>query len=215
MLVGDGQQSIYTGSFRLSEAGLDVTGRGTVLKVNYRNGRGILDRAMEIVHNMAYSDLDNELTSARRKVRAIRPGGTVVEVAESRSSALENRLLADLRGMLGSGFKPGDCAVLCHSNNDADRWCSALERAGIQSLRLEDYEGRSGSAIKVGTYHRAKGLEFAAVFIPDLHAVMKVRGPHESQEAAEERATNEARQLFVACTRARDYLWLGRLAPHM
>ena len=50
------------------------------------------------------------------------------------------------------------------------------------------------------------------MFIPDLHTVMKAPRFDESVEAAEERATNEARQLFVACTRARDYLWLGRLS---
>lgn len=211
LLVGDGQQSIYTGSFRLSEAGLDVTGRGTVLKVNYRNGRGILDRAMEIVQNLAYSDLDGELASARRKVRAIRPGGAVVEVAENSARALEARLVSDLRALTAGGFRAGDCAILCHSNHDASRWRSVLAQNNIPNLGLEGYRGRTGSAIKVGTYHRAKGLEFAAVFIPDLHTVMKPPRPSESEAAAEERATNEARQLFVACTRARDYLWLGRL----
>ena len=212
LLVGDGQQSIYAGSYRLSEAGLDVTGRGTVLKINYRNGRGILDRALEIVQNLAFSDLDSEVASARRKVRAIRPGGTVIEAVERSPRALEARMMGDLLNTLGHGVRSGDCAVLCHTNGEATRWRRALERRGLSALLLDEYQGRTNAAVKVGTYHRAKGLEFVAVFIPDLHTVMKAPRFDESVEAAEERATNEARQLFVACTRARDYLWLGRLS---
>jgi hypothetical protein len=44
-LVGDGQQAIYPGGFSLTEAGVSVVGRATVLQVNYRNTRQILDFA--------------------------------------------------------------------------------------------------------------------------------------------------------------------------
>ena len=79
-------------------------------------------------------------------------------------------------------------------------------RIGVQEL--DRYEGRPNDLVKVGTYHRGKGLEFKAVFLPGLSKGVFPRPPGEG-ESAEEAA--EARdlaisQLFVAMTRARDLL---------
>ena len=47
LLVGDGQQAVYPGGFRLSDAGIDIRGdRGQVLRTNYRNSKEILDTAL-------------------------------------------------------------------------------------------------------------------------------------------------------------------------
>ena len=80
-------------------------------------------------------------------------------------------------------------------------------------MPLTDYDGLPVDLVKTGTYQRAKGLEFAHVFIPDLHLTPRVRGRHESDEAFRERCELEHRQLFVAMTRARDGLWLCRVGP--
>ena len=85
-----------------------------------------------------------------------------------------------------------------------------LARSGIASIRLTDYVGTTGEAVKVGTFHRAKGLEFAHVLIPDRDLYPTPRRPSESDDVYRERAELERRVLFVALTRARDGLWLGR-----
>ncbi|MCY4370654.1 MAG: hypothetical protein OXF41_14870 [bacterium] len=64
--------------------------------------------------------------------------------------------------------------------------------------------------MKVGTFHRGKGLEFKVVFLPDLTKGRFPRKPRRNQtveEAAEEREL-QVSQLFVAMTRARDILVL-------
>ncbi|MFE0459412.1 UvrD-helicase domain-containing protein [Kitasatospora sp. NPDC058965] len=44
LLIGDGQQAVYPGGFRVSEAGIDIRGdRGQVLRTNYRNAKEILE----------------------------------------------------------------------------------------------------------------------------------------------------------------------------
>jgi Nuclease-related domain/AAA domain len=42
LLIGDGQQAVYPGGFTLIEAGVAVSGRAAVLRVNYRNTAEIL-----------------------------------------------------------------------------------------------------------------------------------------------------------------------------
>jgi superfamily I DNA/RNA helicase len=77
---------------------------------------------------------------------------------------------------------------------------------------LADYRGTTSDAVKVGTYQRAKGLEFKCVFIPDRDRAVSPRAAEETEDAYRERAELQRRQLFVAMTRARDRLWLGTLA---
>ena len=81
-------------------------------------------------------------------------------------------------------------------------------RLGVQ--RLDNYDGRPNDLVKVGTFHRGKGLEFKVVFLPDLTKGRFPRKPKPNvtvEEAAEDREL-QISQLFVAMTRARDILVL-------
>lgn len=42
-----------------------------------------------------------------------------------------------------------------------------LAAGEVLIIPLKEYTGRPGDQVKVGTFHRAKGLELAYVFIPD------------------------------------------------
>ncbi len=215
LLVGDGQQSVYTGAFTAAEAGISLTGRAVVLRRNYRNGAEILTRALEVVANDEFADLEGALEPGSRHVDVARPGGRVTEVtATDERSAIES-LLTAVADLVADGVRPGDLAVLCATNDRALTWRRRLEKAGIGAVSLKDYDGLPVNLVKAGTYQRAKGLEFAHVFIPDLHLTPKARTQYESDEAFRERCELEHRQLFVAMTRARDGLWLGRVDSHL
>ncbi|WP_278265463.1 3'-5' exonuclease [Nocardia sp. AG03] len=60
-------------------------------------------------------------------------------------------------------------------------------------------------AVKVGTVHRAKGMDFAAVF----HITTEPATPATVRGATRDRRELAARQKLVAVTRARDYAWLA------
>jgi superfamily I DNA/RNA helicase len=68
---------------------------------------------------------------------------------------------------------------------------------------------RPVDAVKVGTYKRAKGLDFAAVFLPRLPP--PIDPSRFGDPVLTERTERLNRELHVAATRPRDELWLGRL----
>lgn len=56
------------------------------------------------------------------------------------------------------------------------------------------------------TYHASKGLEFDRVYLPDLEYGKVPHGRMLTEKDLEE----ERRMFYVACTRAKESLWLFR-----
>jgi superfamily I DNA/RNA helicase len=212
-LVGDGQQSVYPGGFTLAEAGVNVTGRSVVLTRNYRNGAEVIRQALAVVSADRFDDLDREPEPGLRDLETERAGGRVATVCRPDRRSLQEALVRTLRWTWEHGTRVGDMAILVRSNRAAARWLGVLAAAGVPATSLLSYDGRSVDAVKVGTYQRAKGLEFSCVFLPDYDQAVPPPRPDESDDAFRDRAELERRRLFVAMTRARDDLWLGRVAP--
>lgn len=237
LLVGDGQQTVYPGGFRLTDAGIDIRGdRGQVLRTNYRNSEKILEAALTIVADDAFEDLDGMRTPGRRDVDLTYHDGDVVRVTRPTVDAHDRELLDALRALPDAAR--ADTALLCPSVRAIGHYQRLLTQAGIPVCQLEHYDGRAVDAVKLGTYRRAKGLEFKNVFLPRHDGVLangRQAGPvagaeggaggaggacgaggtggaaagTETSQTAREREELLRSQLFVAMTRARDLLWLG------
>ncbi|GAA5154481.1 hypothetical protein GCM10023321_26360 [Pseudonocardia eucalypti] len=205
-LVGDGQQALYTGGFTLAEAGISVLGRATVLKVNYRNTRQIIDAAHQVVSNHEFFDLDPISERGVRDVKVVREGPPIARAYGQSKSDLSFLLVAAIkRDHHRFGVKYGEMAVLVHSKIDAAYLRDYLAGYDIDVIDLSIWDGEPDHRVKVGTVHRSKGLDFAAVYLPTF-ARSTNRGNHPDRV---EREARRARQEFVGRTRARDRLWTG------
>jgi superfamily I DNA/RNA helicase len=96
-------------------------------------------------------------------------------------------------------------AVLTMSHRDAEYVREQLAARDIPLCDLETWDGYPDHRVKVGTVQRAKGLDFAAVYLPTLWRA--------ARPGTEEREILRRRQEFVAQTRARDRLWVGTVTP--
>ncbi|WP_241834760.1 UvrD-helicase domain-containing protein [Pseudofrankia asymbiotica] len=210
LVVGDGQQSIYPGGFTLAEAGVSVVGRSTVLTRNYRNRERIVRYAQAVVADDSFDDLDGVQETGSRAVDVDQPGGDVYEFAVASATAQEKALCDHLVALhTARRVRYRDMAVLVPTNAAVAYWSRVLARRGIPVVSLRDYDGSGDEAVKIGTFHRAKSLDFGHVCVPDRNRFPEPRRPAESAEAFSERAQLERRQLYVAITRARDSLWAG------
>jgi hypothetical protein len=193
LLVGDGEQQVFTGGWRLSEAGISLQGRGEILRRNYRNRAAIVDLAGEFDAVNRFDDLDGGPTVTVRSARPVLDGG---QVRRWHGTEQEAALIEALRTQEST-----DIAVLTRTNRAAEHWIRVLSGAGFTVSPLDRWDGRSSTTIHVGTVHRAKGTEFRAVLLPDERGASGYREDHEALQ----------RQLLVAATRARDYVWIGEL----
>lgn len=212
-LIGDGQQAIYPGGFTLTEVGIDVRGRSTVLRTNYRNAAEVLQAATALVVAEDFEDLEGT-QSGTREVDVVRTGGATVRVDAPDVLSHDDALLTELASVTRTGTtSPGDCAVLTLTTAMARRYQRLLAAAGFDVLDLEQYTGETCSRVKVGTVKRSKGLEFKQVLLPQLSDQPPAQRPGEPDAAYAERAGLWRREMFVGMTRARDRLWLGYVSP--
>ena len=207
-IVGDGGQRIYPGGFTLRQAGLDVRGSSAVLRVNYRNSRQIIDAAMACSGEDMVDDLGEEYARREMDARTIRAGEMPWLVDAGDIDEQMAVVARHIQGVRGEALGYGDVGVFGPTRKIVAQAKSALDGASIPYLDLESFDGRPSDLVRVGTFHRAKGLEFKVVFLLGLTEGEFPRRLWGSR-TPEERLEHEARQiseLFVAMTRARDAL---------
>lgn len=211
LVVGDGAQKIYPGGFNLLQAGLDVRGRTTVLKVNYRNTAEVIEAAMAVAGRYEVDDLGDGFRRGDADAKARRSGAKPMLIHADSEAAEIAQIAAyihDTVDDIAVGY--GDIAVAVPTNQLADTVVEALRAAGVPVQTLQNYSGQTSATVKVGTHHRIKGLEFKQVFLPFLsgNRFPVVPAGVKDDDERREHLERSLSQLFVAMTRARDRLFV-------
>jgi superfamily I DNA/RNA helicase len=200
LLVGDGGQRIYPGGFRLADLGLEVRGRSSSLELCYRSTDEIM-KAVGAVGRFLSLDQFGEEGLGLAVVTTVRTGARP-ELRVFTSPAYERDWLTRELDPVDPDFDA--TAVLLPTNANVAAWRATLRQAGIGSVELRDYSGRPVPGVKVGTYNRAKGLEFKRVYLPGLDSLF----PWGDQSNIDN-VLQQGGQLYVAMSRARDRLTLS------
>lgn len=199
LLLYDDAQSIYqrrrAQQFSFKSLGIQAQGRTTILKINYRNTRQILQTA-----SMVAADLLRSEDSADDGVPLVQPVSCgrdgheplVIRLPSLRDEAVKIAEL--LSAAHQEGYAWADMAIICRHYTEMER-CAAVLR-----YRQLPHEVRKGSGtfnpladtIKILTMHVSKGLEFPVVAVSGAGHM-----PEEGHDEAE-----EARLFYVAATRA-------------
>lgn len=164
ILIGDAGQRIYPGGYRLSELGLEIRGRSFPMTVCYRSTDEIMQAVGALGQYVSTEEFGED------GVRGVTMS-TVRSGSRPRVHAFTQA--SDEADWIVSQLDPDDqdidaTAILVFSNRLEGEWRARLLAAGLGSVGLEDYHGRPVPGVKVGTYHRAKGLEFKRLYLPGL-----------------------------------------------
>ena len=214
LIVGDGAQRIYPGAFTLRQAGVEVRGRTTILRQNYRNTAEILTAAMAVLGKGPIVDMEDEDDGDPSHFKEERGdadrSGLRPLLVDCGSDEREGEFLVEkIRAIVASGIVGyGDIGIFVPINHMVGSIKRLLDQNGIPASKLAAYDGTPTPEVKVGTYARSKGLEFKVVLLPRVKGgtVPKGQTANQSDEAYAEQRELEVNQFFVAMTRARDQL---------
>jgi superfamily I DNA/RNA helicase len=212
-LVGDGLQRIYPGGYVLGRLGIDITGRGTLLRKNYRNTQEILRAAHAMMRDQRFDDMDEETSEAPEPELSMRSGELpVLHRARDPEAELAwiRRKIADLKAQ--EGYRDRDFAILYRWRRPYQRLIEQHLSGELELVEIQrDPATYFGPGAKHTTCHSAKGLEFKVVFVvgvTDNRFVPRDDWSLEGEELADYLA-RERRLLYVAMTRARDRLYMA------
>ncbi|WP_267939199.1 UvrD-helicase domain-containing protein [Streptomyces sp. BSE6.1] len=220
-LAGDAHQRIYGSRVVLGHQGIEIRGRASRrLTLNYRTTRQILGSANRLIEGATFDDLDtgtDSLDGYRSVLTGLAPQfwRAPDRLTEMRAVAT---LIKERRELHGTAYSA--MAVSVPDGAAAQEFANVLLREfAVPVVEL----GRRGvsseeDAVRIGTMHRFKGLEFQRVF---LTSVGEGQVPHQCIEQYRHTNPDRYRQeeqrarslVFVAATRARDELvvtWSGR-----
>ena len=206
LLLYDDAQSIYerarTKQFSFKSVGVQAQGRTTILKINYRNTKQILQTANLIAADLLTADdRDDDGIPLVKPISCGREGQEpiLIKLPTLREEAFA---IADqLNQAHKEGHAWGDMAILCPDYSTRDLCAQVLHQ---RQMPLEmrrspgDFDPTSNT-IKVMTMKVSKGLEFPVVALAGV-GHMPAKGEDE-QEAA--------RVFYVAATRATQRLVIG------
>jgi len=199
LVLYDDAQSIYerarSKQFSFKSVGIQAQGRTTILKINYRNTRQILQTASLVAADLLTADdKDDDGIPLLKPVSCGRDGEPplIIRRPTLRDEALA---IADHLGQAHQeGHAWGDMAILCADWKTMDLCADALAQRRLPfNVRKRSGDFIPGAnAIQIMTMKVSKGLEFPVVALPGV-GHMPAAGEDE-QEAA--------RVFYVAATRA-------------
>lgn len=199
--------------FSFKSVGIQAQGRTTILKINYRNTRQVLQTASMVAADLLKSeDCGDDGVPLVHPVSCGRDGQQplIVRLPSLRDEAIKIAELLSASHQEGHAW--GDMAIICRRYAEMERCAAILRHRGIP------HEMRKGSGtfnpladtIKIMTMHVSKGLEFPVVALSGVGQM-----PEDGLDEAD-----EARLFYVAATRAMQRLFIpisgsGKLAARL
>ena len=209
-LVGDAHQRIYGNMARMGACGIEIRGRSSRLKLNYRTTEQIQARAVAILKDVEVDDLDGGVDSLTG-YRSLRSGPVPVIHQCERPEEEQEVILTTLRTWLES-TPSSDICLAARTHRLVDRYGEILAQAGIPTERIKTEDPPHRPGVRLATMHRMKGLEFKNVLLCGVQAgevPLDLRNSELADEvSAEDHEQRERCLFYVASTRARDELVL-------
>ena len=139
-------------------------------------------------------------------------------IQELPSEGAESKVVgAWMAARSAEGVLPHEFGVFVRSEAQLDRAQAAVKAAGLSCKVLDEHVETTSGHVSISTMHLAKGLEFRAVavmacddeVIPLQERIEAVTDAGDLQDVYD----TERHLLYVACTRARDFLLVTSVEP--
>jgi superfamily I DNA/RNA helicase len=213
--AGDLGQRIFQQPFSWKALGVDVRGRSSTLRINYRTSHQIRMQADRLLAPEV-SDVDGNTEERRGAISTFNgppPDIMVLDTPQEEIKAVGKWLAERTK----EGIVPHEIGVFVRSGAELPRARAAVEDAKLPYKLLDDNVDTTTGRASISTMHLAKGLEFRTVVVmacDDEVIPLQERIETVADDADLEEVYNTERHLlYVACTRARDHLLVTSVEP--
>ncbi len=213
--AGDLGQRIFQTPFSWKALGVDIRGRSRTLHINYRTSHQIRIQADQLL-GAEMADVDGNTEQRTGTISVF--NGIPPKIQTFPNTELEHKAVSEwLRELQKAGVAANEIGVFVRSEDELPRAKAALKESGLAFKELDENLELSDEGVLLSTMFHAKGLEFKAVvvmacddeIIPSQQRIESISDDSDLQEVY----NTERHLLYVACTRARDYLWVSGIEP--
>lgn len=213
--AGDLGQRIFQQPFSWRSLGVDIRGRARTLRINYRTSHQIRMQADRLL-GPSTADVDGNVEERAGTISVFNGPAPALRAFASESDEIAG-VSEWLVERTRDGLLPQELGVFVRSAEELPRAESALHKAGIPFAVLDEQMQISEGQATLSTMHLAKGMEFKAVavmacddeVIPSQKRIETATDDSELEDIF----ITERHLLYVACTRARDYLHVSAVKP--
>ena len=199
--AGDIGQRIFRAPFPWSAAQVEVRGRSRSLKVNYRTSHQIrLGSQSLLPETLVEADGSEE---SRLGVTSVFEGPKPELCVFTNRDEEVSKLASWVGSLLAAGVREEEIAVLARTKEVLSEYATAFENTnpGINFLSMHDSKGTEFQAVAV--------VALDHQILPDEGRLLAARDEAQLDEVM----STERHLLYVAATRARDYLLMSGVTP--
>jgi superfamily I DNA/RNA helicase len=209
-LVGDAHQRIYGQPVVLSRCGINIRGRSKKLKINYRTTEEIGKLATSILTEIPIDDMDGQFDEMLGYKALLH--GPEPKIQNFKTLSDEIEYLKSTISTLLEDVEPRTICIVARKNTQIENdYIPALKDLGLPVVNLETEE-INANAIRVGTMHRVKGLEFHHMILVGVNDGLLPLEFEDVDLMDENYIIRERCLLHVAASRARDSLTITSYA---
>lgn len=203
-VVGDSHQRIYKNKAVLSKCGINIKGRSSLLKINYRTTEETRKYAYSFLHGINFDDIDTEYAGFS-KCQSLNHGETpVIQNFKTYTEQLEY-VANEIKKLIDSGVHYEEICIVSRTHRQIELAGIELNKNGIPSYEINSNkeDNNSEPGVRVTTMHRVKGLEFRYVFAISVNKnIIPMPSTNVDKADNDENYIIERCLLYVSITRA-------------
>ncbi|QCG91354.1 hypothetical protein [Azospirillum sp. TSH100] len=158
--AGDLGQRIFQQPCSWLSKGVDIRGRSSALKVNYRTSHQIRRRA-DLLQPARVRDVDSVEDQRKGTISVFdgpEPDVGLLDTAEDEAAYVA----AWIAGIVADGVAPEEVGIFVRTPDGLDRAKAAAKQSGHPWVTLQDCGDAEGGRIAIGTMHLVKGARVQA-----------------------------------------------------
>ena len=212
-IVGDAHQRIYKNKAALSKCGINVRGRSSILRINYRTTEEIRKAAFALLNGISFDDLDDDFDTGDR-CQSLTHGKAPQVLRFSNANEEFDAVLKEIKSLIGGGVSAKNICVVARTHKLLDDYIAQFTANGLRCYEIKGNKAddRGLDGIRVATMHRVKGLEFQYIFVVAANKrIIPLASAIDHTDAVSEQETMTAEKclLYVSLTRAQQGAYIS------